>query len=65
MLQAEELLSQQSQIVIGSRRAELDWGALRSVQVPNLVGLHIDHALLPAIDQEETSTFASVSMAMH
>ena len=50
-LQAEKLHSQQSQVVFRSRRADIDWAALRSVQVPNLVGSIVYHALLPMLDQ--------------
>ena len=45
-LQAEELHSQQSQIVFRSRKADVDWAELKSVQVSNLVGSLINHALL-------------------
>lgn len=44
-LQAEDLHNKQSQIVLRSRSADVDWAALRTVQVPNLVGLFTFYAL--------------------
>lgn len=63
-LQADELHNQQSQIVLRSRRADVDWAALRNVQVPTLVGLFTFHALLLVRGQDQSILQASVRTAM-